>query len=566
MAETLKSCFARFAILTLLAAMLMVGVFTNADASESKYLRRVEANKTVIVFVHGLGGDSDSTWKSGQSYWPKLLEEDLLFNDTNIYAYEYPTRLTSETMSIDELAEDMRIRLKADGVSTHLNIVFVAHSMGGILVRAYLLKNTDVVARTRFSYFLATPALGSGFASIASAAGSKQLQSLKEFQSKDYLAEVARQWRGARMPFPTYCAYEKRRVGGKIIVEESSATHLCDRSPDPIDADHFGIAKPLNRKAAQYQALSNAFKDELIAPNPKSALSFQYARLFGALEIPLLMELLPDLGFKRSPLGGGGYVTPRNPKLAGADIRKELATYVSKLPFSSASPLIFPIWKDVAGSEAAATSIAWRATAGNREERACLLMEPLVDGGSQANAERLGALLPKNWQYVCPRRQEVFDRRVGFTFLIIENVGKAPLRQLSLNYRENYSENKVEIELHDRMSIEKLKPAIRSTPNNSTDENLLNRFGTSVLIENLVLSRPIQQKYLEILQPGEKLILLLNIYFANDAQLPAGYLYGIYMFESIDYRLANETYNVNVRAPYQDKAARQLVPYGWFNQ
>jgi pimeloyl-ACP methyl ester carboxylesterase len=111
-------------------------------------------------------GDGLSTWTNQNAYWPTLLTEDRTFDGSDIFVYSYPTGFVA-TFSIDELAEDMRRVFSASGVTAHQTIIFLSHSMGGLITRAYLLKNRDVAARTSFSYFLSTPTTGSQIASIA---------------------------------------------------------------------------------------------------------------------------------------------------------------------------------------------------------------------------------------------------------------------------------------------------------------------------------------------------------------------------------------------------------------
>jgi len=130
-----------------------------ADDVTSKYVRRSGAD-TIIVFVHGVMGDGVSTWTNENgSYWPALLIKDHTFDGADIYVLSYPTGFWA-TLSIDELAENMRVDFKANGVAAYDKIIFISHSMGGLVTRAYLLKNKDVAAHTTFAHFFSTPTTG----------------------------------------------------------------------------------------------------------------------------------------------------------------------------------------------------------------------------------------------------------------------------------------------------------------------------------------------------------------------------------------------------------------------
>jgi pimeloyl-ACP methyl ester carboxylesterase len=232
----------------------------SAYGADSRYIRRADAASQVIVFVHGVLGDGTSTWTNGQSYWPSLITKDPAFDGCSIYVYEYPTNLIKDTFSIDEIAENMRLRFEADGITSHREIVFLTHSMGGLVVRAYLLKYRGVSSRVRFVYFFSTPTTGSEIADLATLISrNSQFAKMKPMQSADYLADLQRSWLDAEFPFPSYCAYEKQKVYGLLIVTQASAASLCSKHLDPIDANHITIVKPADMNDVPYVAFKAAF-------------------------------------------------------------------------------------------------------------------------------------------------------------------------------------------------------------------------------------------------------------------------------------------------------------------
>jgi triacylglycerol esterase/lipase EstA (alpha/beta hydrolase family) len=139
----------------------------SAQEIRSKFVRQNVGADTVIVFVHGMMGDGVSTWTNPKTnaYWPEMLTKDPAFDGSDVYVYSYGSGFWA-TMSIDELAENMRADLSAHGVSNYKKIIFLSHSMGGLITRAYLLKNKDTAARTLFTYFFSTPTTGSQIASL----------------------------------------------------------------------------------------------------------------------------------------------------------------------------------------------------------------------------------------------------------------------------------------------------------------------------------------------------------------------------------------------------------------
>jgi triacylglycerol esterase/lipase EstA (alpha/beta hydrolase family) len=185
----------------LVLAILLIGHSQMSVADPiSSHIRKSPGADTVIVFVHGIMGDGVSTWTSeseSHSYWPRMLTKDHAFDDVDIYVYSYPTGFWA-TLSIDELADNMRSTLVVDGVSDYPKIVFLSHSMGGLVTRAYLLKNRKVADRTVFAYFFSTPTNGSDMASIAQYLSSNpQLAKMKPLNVEDYLGDLQRQWLAA---------------------------------------------------------------------------------------------------------------------------------------------------------------------------------------------------------------------------------------------------------------------------------------------------------------------------------------------------------------------------------
>jgi triacylglycerol esterase/lipase EstA (alpha/beta hydrolase family) len=195
-------------LLLVLAALLGQREACRADdPPSSNFVRKTPTADTVIVFVHGIFGDGLTTWTSAnKSYWPELLTKDQTFDRADIFVYSYPTSLWAK-LTPDELAENMRAVLAVNRIPQYQKIIFLSHSMGGLVTRAYLLKNRDVAERTALAYFFSTPTTGSQIASIVNLlVGHPQLEKLGTLKPEDYLADLLRQWLAAGFKFPSYCA------------------------------------------------------------------------------------------------------------------------------------------------------------------------------------------------------------------------------------------------------------------------------------------------------------------------------------------------------------------------
>jgi pimeloyl-ACP methyl ester carboxylesterase len=241
-------------LVSAVAVWLLATSICNASPPplQSGYVRN-QGSDRVIIFVHGFGGNSIDTWTNGSSYWPEMIRNDRDFDGSDIFVYQYPTSIT-ESMTPDEVAGDMRSVLKAEGVSNRRQIIFIAHSMGGVVTRDYLLGNPGVAKRTSFIQFLATPTDGSSLAFLGRVLRSPQIMKLGTDIQKDYLGDLSRQWSLEDLGLiPSYCAYETQDTlfYGRVVSMES-ATHLCTRQISAVDANHLDIAKPKDSNSQPY--------------------------------------------------------------------------------------------------------------------------------------------------------------------------------------------------------------------------------------------------------------------------------------------------------------------------
>jgi len=222
----------------------------------------------VIVFVHGATGNAISTWtnESTGAYWPRLIADDPVFREEDIFVYEYPSPMLGSSYNINELAEDIRLALSDAVIPNHKRIIFVVHSMGGLVVRQYLLKYRDVADQVAFVYFYATPTTGSPMATLATLfSHNPQLGNLRPMKADEYLGNLQRDWLAVPRlrAIPSYCAYETRNTLTVRIVEQESATNLCNRRLDPIDTNHIDIVKPKSVRDKPYLTFRSAYIESL---------------------------------------------------------------------------------------------------------------------------------------------------------------------------------------------------------------------------------------------------------------------------------------------------------------
>ncbi len=126
---------------------------------------------SVIVFVHGVLSSSESCWlnTSTKAFWPDLVRQDPSLGDSALYLAGYYTAFDSTDYSIADCARELLSALLAAGdhppVLDHERIVFVCHSLGGIVTRYMLERWREKFRQKKVGLLLiASPSAGSRYA------------------------------------------------------------------------------------------------------------------------------------------------------------------------------------------------------------------------------------------------------------------------------------------------------------------------------------------------------------------------------------------------------------------
>jgi tetratricopeptide (TPR) repeat protein len=229
------------------------------------------------VFVHGLGGHAYDTWRRNgfnDSFWPIWLAEDTEGLTTFTVAYEAPpsnwlgTSMALQDRAVNLLESLLRASELRDGP-----VVFVCHSLGGLLVKQLLLdldrqkgrrpEAGSLLERITGVAFLATPHTGSRQAGLLDrlrflAWPSPMVRML--VANDPTLRAINLAYRelaqDRRDTLRHIVFYETWGTQAGVIVDEASADPgLPGLPPIPIDADHIRIAKPADRNSLVYARL-----------------------------------------------------------------------------------------------------------------------------------------------------------------------------------------------------------------------------------------------------------------------------------------------------------------------
>jgi tetratricopeptide (TPR) repeat protein/pimeloyl-ACP methyl ester carboxylesterase len=255
--------------------------------------------KADVVFVHGLGGDAHATWRYGKdntTSWPHWLGEE--FQEIGVWTLDYeasPTKSkglskllgfgsknSGHTQPLPDRAWEVLTYLIQSGLGKR-PLMFICHSMGGLLVKQLLRKASDkldepcmqeLVRHTKVVLFLATPHSGAELASFLNALRRifRSTKSIKDLRMYDaHLRDLLDWYRGQalRLGIETRTYYETKKLKGiTCIVNPSSAHPGIGSDPIPLDEDHISISRPRSRNSHVYSAASNLLKSHVLISMP----------------------------------------------------------------------------------------------------------------------------------------------------------------------------------------------------------------------------------------------------------------------------------------------------------
>ncbi|KAL8664311.1 MAG: hypothetical protein Q9202_003125 [Teloschistes flavicans] len=254
-----------------------------------------------IIFVHGLGGTSQKTWcmnRNTEYFWPREwlpLERGL--GQARILSFGYNAHFASSgrenILNIADFAKDLLFGMKfgLGDDSRELEIgtvptVFVAHSMGGLVVKkAYILAQNDVhyeevIKSARAILFLSTPHRGTNLAEILNKILSVSLfhHSAKQYiaelrQNSPALQDINEQFRNLAAPLQIFSFFETQQtaVGPRkmmVLEKDSSILGYPHEISKPLDADHHNVCKFISQQDPNYISVRNAIRSVVPKTNP----------------------------------------------------------------------------------------------------------------------------------------------------------------------------------------------------------------------------------------------------------------------------------------------------------
>lgn len=255
------------------------------------------ASDTVLVFVHGLLSDGTQCWTSSAGiYWPDLIKGDPELASLSLFIAQYYTGVDSGAYDVVQCASALfdSLRERKQGGPRVLDwprIVFVCHSVGGIVTRRMLEENSNAFSAKKVGLvLLASPSLGSDYAywsrPLSAIYGNRTVAAL--IPNDAMLMDLDRRFR---------ILLEEQKIPGLIgaeacehhspghwkwippifskIVSPASGSRYFGPTRIMERTDHSTIAKPGDREHPSYRFLKNflveKFPAQASSPNQSSS-------------------------------------------------------------------------------------------------------------------------------------------------------------------------------------------------------------------------------------------------------------------------------------------------------
>lgn len=244
--------------------------------------RNSESPKQHVIFVHGLGGHAYQTWQSNKAddstFWPVWLADDIA--DVAIWTVSYsapPSNWLGTAIPLQHRAVSVLAMLTSEEKIQQGTIALVGHSLGGLLIKQLLREANDQRSRQatverllnqiKAAVFYGTPHTGSRLATF-----SDRLRVLiwpstatRDLMLHDPNLRSLNTWyRSWSDHIRHRVYYETQETSIGMIVDPSSAdAGLVGANPIPIDADHSGICKPMDRTDQRYVLTREFLKNDV---------------------------------------------------------------------------------------------------------------------------------------------------------------------------------------------------------------------------------------------------------------------------------------------------------------
>lgn len=244
-----------------------------------------------VVFIHGLGGNAETTWQSSDSekvFWPKWLHDDI--EDVCIWSigYEAPKLTVRDSgMGLLDRAQNVLETLLAEQQLSKGDLILVGHSLGGLIIKQLLRLASDqngrkgtieLINRITGVAFLGSPHTGADLAQTGNSLFGQLFLKLFLHQPSAATASLERNdatLRDLNTWYRGWCHDKDIRhlvlvetkpylIFGRIVKADSSDPGLKERAI-PIDAHHINISKPSSKQDDIYKHIKKFVAEDTLS-------------------------------------------------------------------------------------------------------------------------------------------------------------------------------------------------------------------------------------------------------------------------------------------------------------
>jgi pimeloyl-ACP methyl ester carboxylesterase len=232
------------------------------------------SRKKVIIFIHGIFGHHEDTWKRDEENigLPQFIQEDLELQDYDVYSFGYQSNWRISQYNYRSIARLLHSEIQASLPNN--DIVFVVHSMGGIIVQQYIIDQIEQgnhfsVKNVKGIIYLSVPFEGSVYGNLFSKFH-KQVSGLKKFSKE--LTSLKEKWirhvfrKGqenlpANMRFfiPQLLLYG---TNDKVVSQQSANPFHIDGDIFEVDEGHGSICK-IDLESTVYKHIKQFLRNQL---------------------------------------------------------------------------------------------------------------------------------------------------------------------------------------------------------------------------------------------------------------------------------------------------------------
>ncbi|OAL56153.1 hypothetical protein IQ07DRAFT_558137 [Pyrenochaeta sp. DS3sAY3a] len=232
---------------------------------------------------HPSSSSPSSLSPSSTVFWP----EDYLARDVpqaRVWTYGYNADVigglfqANDKNSVSQHGRDLSVRLERD-LDNEKPLAFVAHSLGGIIVKDAIRRSEGIRQRTKLIIFLGTPHRGSAYAGWGQIASNLARLALQDSNKKlletlevnsEVLDNIHEEFKtiAFKGTIKIHSFQESRGVSGMKGLEEKVVDDFSSKLDLPreletvesIDADHMQMARCSSRGDQGYRAISGVLK------------------------------------------------------------------------------------------------------------------------------------------------------------------------------------------------------------------------------------------------------------------------------------------------------------------